>query len=82
MNELPVLMPKSYYKNLKVTLDDVIHGNDISTYNVEVMNNFNNLSVVITTNRKREIMVSIRKKLLITRKFPFPLVQLSEIFSI
>ena len=68
--------------NLNVTLDDVIYGNDISTYNVEVMDNFNNLSVVITTNRKKEIVVSIRKKFLITRKFPFPLVQLSEIFAI
>ena len=31
-------------------MDDVIHGNDVSTYNVVVMENFNNLSVVITTH--------------------------------
>ena len=43
-------MPKSSNKNLNVKLDDVIHGNDISTYDVEVMDNFNNLGVVIDTH--------------------------------
>ena len=44
-------------KNLNVRLDDVIHGNDISTYDVVVMENFKNLSVVNTTHRKTEIVV-------------------------
>ena len=47
--------------NLNVKLDDVIHGNDISTYDVAGMENFDNLSVVITTHWKTEIMVLIRK---------------------
>ena len=47
--------------NINVKLDDVIHGNDIITYGVAVMENFNLLNVVITTNRKTEIMVFIRK---------------------
>ena len=47
--------------NLSVKLDDVIHGNDIITFDVVVMENFNLISVLITTNRKTEIMVFIRK---------------------
>ena len=47
--------------NLIVKLDYVIHGNDIITFGVAVMDNFNLISVVITTNRKTEIMVFIRK---------------------
>ena len=42
-------------------LDDVIHGNDIITYSVAVMENFNLISVVSNTNIKTEIMVLIRK---------------------
>ena len=61
MNKLPVLIPKSSHKNLNVKLDDVINGNDISTYDVVVMENFNNLSVIITTHLNKEIMVFIRK---------------------
>ena len=44
-----------------MNLDDVIHGNDIITFGVEVMENFNPISVVITTNRKTRVMVFIRK---------------------
>ena len=44
-----------------VKLDDVIHGNDIITYGVVVMENFNLINVVITTQRKTEIMGFIRK---------------------
>ena len=47
--------------NLSVKLDYVIHGNDIITFGVAVMKNFNLISVVITTNRKTEIMVFIRR---------------------
>ena len=47
--------------NLNVKLDDVIHGDENSTYGVAVMDNFNNLSVVIFTHRKIEIMGFIRK---------------------
>ena len=47
--------------NLSVKLDDVIQGNDIITFGVAVMENFNLISVVITTNRKTEIMVFIRR---------------------
>ena len=47
--------------NLNVKLDDVIHGNDIITYGLAVMENFDLINVVITTNRKTEIMVLIRK---------------------
>ena len=47
--------------NLNVKLDDVINGNDIITYGVAVMKNFNIISVVINTNRKTEIMIFIRK---------------------
>ena len=47
--------------NPSVKLDDVIHGNDIITFVVSVMENFKLISVVITTNRKTEIMVFIRK---------------------
>ena len=42
-------------------IDDVIHGNDTITYGVAVMENFNLISVVVTTNRKTEIMVFIIK---------------------
>ena len=48
-------------KMFNVKLDDVIHGNDIITYGVVVMENFNLINVVITTQRKTEIMVFIRK---------------------
>ena len=47
--------------NLNVKLDDVIHGNDIITFGVAVMENFNLITVVITKNIKTEIMVLIRK---------------------
>ena len=47
--------------NLNVKLDDVIHGNDIIKFGVAVMENFNLITVVITTNRKIEIIVFIRK---------------------
>ena len=43
-------MPKYSNKNINVKIDDFIHGNDISTYNVAVMENFNDLSVVIATH--------------------------------
>ena len=42
-------------------LDDVIHSNEIITFGVAVMDNFNLISVVITINIKTEIMVFIRK---------------------
>ena len=45
-------------------LDDVIHGNDISTYGMMVMDNFKLLSVVITTQRKIDLKVFIRKQFL------------------
>ena len=45
--------------NLSVELDDVIHGNDIITFSVAVMDNFNLITVVFTTNRKTEIIVFI-----------------------
>ena len=48
--------------NLSVKLDDVIHGSYIIMFGVAVMENFNLISVVITTNRKTEIMFFIRKK--------------------
>ena len=54
-------MTKSSNKQSQCKLDDVIHGNEISTYDGAVMDNFNNLSVVINTHRKTEIMVLIRK---------------------
>ena len=38
--------------NLSVKLDDAIHGNETITFGVAVMENFNLISVVITTNRK------------------------------
>ena len=38
--------------NLTVKLNDVINGNDIITYGVAVMDDFNLISVVITTNRQ------------------------------
>ena len=38
--------------NLSVKLVDVIHGNDIITFGVALMENFNLIRVVITTNRK------------------------------
>ena len=47
--------------NLNVKLDVVIDGNDIITYGMSVMENFNLISVVITKNRNIEIMVFIRK---------------------
>ena len=54
-------MPKSSNKNINVKLGYVIHGNDISTYGMAVMENSNLVSVIITTNRKTEVMVFIRK---------------------
>ena len=56
-------MHKSSNKQSKCKLGDFIHGNDISTYAVAVMENFSNLSVVIATHRKTEIMVLIIKKI-------------------
>ena len=47
--------------NINVKLDDVVHGNDISMHFVEVTEKFNNLSVVIATHWKTEIMIFIRK---------------------
>ena len=47
--------------NLSVKPGDVINGNDIITFGVAAMENFKLISVVITTNRKTEIMVFIRK---------------------
>ena len=47
--------------NVSVKLDDVIHGNDIINFGVAVMENFNLISVVITTNRNTELMVFIRR---------------------
>ena len=47
--------------NLNVKLDDVIQGNDIITFGVAVMDNFNLINEVITKNRETEIMVLIRK---------------------
>ena len=44
-----------------VKIEDVIQCNYINTFGVEVMEKFNLISVVITTNRKTEIMVFIRK---------------------
>ena len=41
-----------------------MHGNDISTYSVAAMENFNLLGVVITTYRKKEMMVFIRNIIL------------------
>ena len=38
--------------NLNVKLYDVIHGNDINTYGMAVMENFSPINVVMITNRK------------------------------
>ena len=46
--------------NISVKLDDVIHGNDIITFGVAVMENLNLISVVINTNGKTEIIVFTR----------------------
>ena len=43
-------------KNISVKLDDGMHGSDIITFGVVVMENFNLISVVFTANRKTEIM--------------------------
>ena len=40
-------------------MDDVIQNNYINTFGVELMENLNLISVVITTNRKSEIIVFI-----------------------
>ena len=50
--------------NLNVKLGDDIHGNDISTYGVAVMANFNHFSVVIATHLKTEIIVLSEKQFL------------------
>ena len=42
-------------------LDDVIHGNDIITLGVAVMDNSNLISVVNNTNKKTEIIVFYHK---------------------
>ena len=47
--------------NLSVKLDDVIQGNYIITFGMAVMENFNLISVLITTNRKTLIIVLIRR---------------------
>ena len=57
-------MPKSSNKNLNAKLDDVIHGNDIITYGMAVMDNFNLINAVITTNIKTEIMILSEDKFL------------------
>ena len=44
-----------------VKLDDVIQGNYIITVGMAVMENFNLIIVIITTNRKTEIIVFIRR---------------------
>ena len=54
-------MTKSFNKLYQCKLDDFIHGNDIITYGMAVIENFNHINVVITTNRKTEIMVFMRK---------------------
>ena len=54
-------MPTSSNKNITLNIDDVIHVSNISMYDVAVIYNFNNLSVVINTYLKTEIMVSIQK---------------------
>ena len=50
-------------KNLNVKIDDVIHGNDISTYDQAHGSNgeLKKLSTVITTYLQTEIIVLIRK---------------------
>ena len=48
-------------KNRGVKIDDVIQCNYIITFGVGVMENFNLISVVITTNRKTEIIFFIRR---------------------
>ena len=47
--------------NLGVKIDDVIQCNYIITFGVAEMENFNLISVVMTKNRKTEIIVFIRK---------------------
>ena len=47
--------------NLSVKLDDVIQGNYIITFVMAVMETLNLISVVITTNRMKKIMVFIRR---------------------
>ena len=46
--------------NINVKIDDFIHGNDIITYNVAVMDNLDKFSVIITTYLEMEIIISIR----------------------
>ena len=45
--------------NLNVKIDDIIHDNDISMYDVAVMENFKNRIAVITKHFELEIIVSI-----------------------
>ena len=59
--KFPYLFLYDPINNLNVRIYDGVHGNEISTNNAAVMYNFNNLSVVITTHLKTEIIVSIRK---------------------
>ena len=47
--------------DLSVKIDDVIQCNYIIKFGVAVMENFNLISVVITTNSKTEIIVFIRR---------------------
>ena len=47
--------------NLGVKIDDVIQCNYINTFDVAVVENFNLISVVITTNRRTKIIVLIRR---------------------
>ena len=68
--------------HINVKLDDVIHGNDIITFGVEVMDNFNLISVVITTNRKTEIMVVIRKIIPKYLILPFPRVHIIGVIEL
>ena len=49
--------------NRGVKIDDVIQNNYINTFGVALMENFNLISVVITTNRKTEIIVFIRRRI-------------------
>ena len=46
--------------NLSVKLDDAIHGNDIITVGVAVMENFKLISAVITKNKNKIIIVFIK----------------------
>ena len=46
--------------NINVKIDDAIHGNNISTNDMSVMENLKNLSVLITQHLITQIIVSNR----------------------